>query len=366
MSIIAILIFGIACKKENSNNDNGGTAGGTGDGTHFNVTITTVAGKQNDAGNAEDGNGAAARFFNPTKMVLDNRNNILYIADGTVIRSMDAGNNVSTYVPLNTIGNSFNEILDIALAPGAAGSLYLTTKENDLWKISPDANSVKATKIIGRVWGGNETGPVNTGFQLDRAAGLAVGKQGEIYFFNTTWNTIHRITMSSETTGVVESFAGKPEPESGGNGEPYPFSDGLGENATFNSRVVDMTSDNNGNLYVGDFDNNIVRKITPGAMVSSMFPYKGRIGIDLDGSINDAKANTVQQVAVTGDGSRIFFSTWGSAANNLDALRLLRPGKDVTTLAKFNSIGGLAAADDGKTVFVSEPYSKIIKKVTIQ
>src|SRR3954451_6098511 len=86
-----------------------------------NVVVTTIAGKLDDRGNAQDGNGSNARFWNPTKMVYDSRNNMLYVADGTVIRSIDRQNNVKTYVPLGAIGSSYNEILDMDVAPGAAG-----------------------------------------------------------------------------------------------------------------------------------------------------------------------------------------------------------------------------------------------------
>src|SRR5881398_1143844 len=93
-----------------------------------NVLVTTVAGKLDDRGNAQDGKGSNARFWNPTKMVYDSRNNMLYIADGSVIRSMDMQYNVKTYIPLNAIGSSYNEILDMDVAPGAGGTLYIITK----------------------------------------------------------------------------------------------------------------------------------------------------------------------------------------------------------------------------------------------
>lgn len=93
-----------------------------------NVKVTTIAGKLDDHGNAEDGNGSNARFWNPPKMVYDSPNNLLYVADGTVVRSIDGQNNVKTYVPLGAIGSSYNEILDLDVAPGiAGGTLYLIT-----------------------------------------------------------------------------------------------------------------------------------------------------------------------------------------------------------------------------------------------
>lgn len=348
-----------------------------------NVNVTTVAGKVGDRGNAEDGNGSAARFWNPTKMIFDYRNNMLYVADGTVIRSIDQSNNVNSYMPLGAISR-FSEILDIDLAPGTmGGTLYFTTKENDLIKIEPsNNNSFTLTKIIDRIYGGNETGPLNTADHFDLPYGLATGTNGAIYFFNEPWNTMHRITLASPTTGTVEPFAGKPLAQRGGEGDPYPYQDGQGETATFGSRVSDMASDQNGNIYVADFDNELVRKVTTEGTVSSLFKYGNKIASDIDGPVSSAQSNNVSMVSANGDGSFVFFSTYGNAANNLSALRIVRPGKDVTTLVGYGysghygdgpgktaglaQIGGLAATPDGKTVYVSEPGKKVIRKVTIQ
>lgn len=344
------------------------------------VTVSTIAGKLGDHGNAEDGNGINARLWNPTKMVYDNRNNMLYVADGTVIRSIDRQNNVKTYMPLGTI-SGFNEIQDIDLAPGPlGGTLYFVSKENDVWKVEPDGNTCKATAISNRIYGGNATGPLNGGDHFDGASGVATGKNGEIYFFNSFWNTLRRITLSgtSPVAGMVEPFAGKPLATRSGNA--WPFQDGMGETATFAGTVPDIASDGNGNIYIADFRNDLVRMVTPAGKVTSLFQYKEGWGIDKDGPVSIAQANRVTQVTVVPDGSAVFFSTYGAGGNNLPALRLLRPGKDVTTLAGFVSkygdgpgeaagfgtIGGLAATADGKTMWVSEPGNKVIRKVSIQ
>ena len=361
----------------------GGTPSGGGNGTPaFKVNVTTIAGKLGDHGNAEDGQGGAARFWNPTKMVFDNRNNTLYVADGNTIRAIDQQNNASTYMPLGTISR-FSEIFDIDLAPGAmGGTLYFTTKENDLIKIEPAGNTFTITKIIDRIYGGNEIGAVNAADELDLPYGVASGANGEIYFFNEPWNTLHRIKLSSATTGTVEPFAGKALTTRGGNGNPYPYQDGQGEAATFSGRVADIASDSKGNIYVADFDNELVRKVSPTGAVSSLFPFKNRIGYDVDGPIANAQSNSVTQVTASSDGSNIFFTTYGNAANNLSALRLVRPGKDVSTLVGYGysnyygdgpgktaglaQIGGIAATPDGKTIYVSEPGNKVIRKVTIE
>lgn len=357
-----------------------GTGTGSGTGTVINVTVTTIAGKLDDHGNAEDGKGMDARFWNPTKMVFDNRNNTLYVADGTTIRSIDQQNNVSTYMPLHTISN-YNEIMDIDLAPGPkGGTLYFISKENDIWKIEPGGSGIITTKIIDRIYGGNEIGALNSNDEIDGPTGITNGKTGEIYYFNSFWNTMHSITLNSlePLSGSVNLFAGKAVASR--SGTAWPFSDGQGDNASFGGSVSDISSDGNGNIYVADFRNDLVRMVTPGGQVSSLFKFMNGFGIDKDGPVSVAQANHVTNVSSSNDGKLVFFTTYGMGGNYSPALRLVIPGKEVVTLigsrtsygdgagtvAALFTVGGIAATPDGKTIYVSEPGRKVIRKVAIQ
>src|ERR1700759_2390535 len=96
-------------------------------------TVITIGGEMGKA-DAVDGKGGNARFFNPYKLCFDARNNMLYVADKNLIRMIDQQNNVSTLLGSGVL-NNFDEIYDIDLAPGAAGSLYFTTKYYGLYKI---------------------------------------------------------------------------------------------------------------------------------------------------------------------------------------------------------------------------------------
>jgi sugar lactone lactonase YvrE len=378
--VLAVLLFTTACSKNadtlpniNSHQTNSLTE------KIYNVKVTTIAGKFGIQGDA-DGSGSTARFWNPTKMVYDNRNDKLYVADGTVIRSIDKQNNVKTYLPFGKIGN-YAEILDIDVtADSIGGSLYFTTKENDLYKIEPKGTSYKLTTVINRIYGGNEIGKLNTKDHFDLPHGLATGRNGSVYFFNTTWYTMHHIVFTSTApfAGTVITFVGKPAATRGGN--VWPFADGTGETATFGYGVTDMCADGKGTLYVADFRNDLVRKVTPDGVVKSLFQYEYGLGIDVDGPVSTAQANRVDQMPAKKDGTSIFFTTFGKGGFNPPALRVVRPGIDVSTLvgtsttygdgdgntAAFGEIGGIATTADGKTIYVSEVGNKVIRKVTIQ
>ena len=372
---VVALIFTAACGKKESRPSVTTSPDNT-----IHVTVTTIAGKVNDHGNGEDGNGPDARFWNPTKMVFDNRNNMLYVADGTCIRSIDQQNNVKTYMPEHVL-SAYNEIMDIDIAPGTnGGTLYFISKENDIWKIEPNGNSFTTTKIIDRIYGGNEVGPINTSDQIDGPTGVTTGKNGIIYFLNSFWNTMHSITLNSiaPVSGTVAAFAGKATATRGGSA--WLFKDGVGDDASFGGSVSDIASDANGNIYVADFRNDLVRMVTPNGMVTSLFQYKDGFGIDKDGTVAVAQANHVTHVSATADGKAVFFTTYGLGGNYSPALRMVRPGKDVVTLvgtavnygdgpggsAWLASVGGIAATPDGKTIYVAEPGKKVIRKVMIQ
>ena len=378
--VLVTLFLASSCKKNvDVNSDASVTTNAISNTSTYIVNVTTIAGKLKTQGDI-DGQGNNARFWNPTKMVYDNRNSVLYVADGTVIRSVDKQNNVKTYLPFGKI-NNYDEILDMDIAQDSiGGTLYFITKENGLYKIGPSGNSYKLTTIADRVYEGNQTGTLNTKDHFDLAHGLAKGKAGDLYFFNTSWNTMHHIKFSSTNpfAGTVQTFVGKPTTTRGGT--VWPYLDGQGQTATFGYGVTDMCADGNGNFYVADFRNDLVRKVTPGGIVSSLFQYESGLGIDVDGPISIAQSNRVSQVTANKNGSLIFFSSYGKGGFNPPALRVVKPGIDVSTLvgksstygdgsgnvAAFGEIGGIATTADGKTVYVSEVGNKVIRKVTIQ
>lgn len=375
LCMAGVLALTTSCTKPHNDKPGSGPAG-------FKAAVTTIAGKLQDQGNGEDGNGTHARFWNPTKMIYDNRNHLLYVADGTVVRSIDEQNNVATYMPLGVI-SKWSEILDLALAPGAAGSLYLVTSQHELIRIEPGGSQVRKTVLAQHTYGGNATGALNSNDHFDGTNGIATGKNGEIYFFNTFWATMHQVVLSSVSpvAGTVKQFAGKPLASR--SGDAWPFADGQGEAATFGSTVPDIASDAQGTIYVADPKNHELRMVTPGGMVTSLLLFKYPVyGEEIDGPVSTvARANGVLQVSCSQDGSLIFFATYGKGGwQSSPALRVVKDKKEVFTLVRSSdtygdgtektaalaTIGGLAATPDGKTVYLSEPGMKVIRKVVLQ
>ena len=353
MLFTSLFFLSASCQKASpsSSSDPGDPGGPTPPPTALTVTVTTIG----------------ANFSHPYKCCYDPRNKQLYVADQNQIKVIDEHNNVTTLMGQGVL-NGWDEIFDIDLAPGAAGSLYFTTKYNTLYKIDGGTNELVAL-TSGE---GNGDGPLNTNDHLQGAYGVAPGLNGDIALYNTYWTALKRISPS----GTVQAWAGKPTDRALDGS--WPFSDGQGTAATFSSHVYDICSDGHGNIYLPDRDNALIRMISPTGMVSSIAPY-----VDADGNylIAKIKADGVGAVAANQDGSYIYFTCpIGSFGNSAPLIRLYRPGKGVVSVAGFHdgnadgsgkdaalgSITGLAVSPDGKTLYVSEEYNKTVRKITVE
>ena len=88
---------------------------------------------------------------------------------------------------------------------------------------------------------------------FDDPVGIAVDTLGNLYVGENNGSTIRKITPVG-TNWVVTTIAGQPE--------TYDFADGTNRAALFNG-PQNLMVDTNGNLYVADSYNSVIRKATP-------------------------------------------------------------------------------------------------------
>ncbi|HVU98487.1 MAG TPA: hypothetical protein VHE34_24855 [Puia sp.] len=333
------------------------------------ATYTIIAGRMGQSA-AVDGQGGNAAFINPYKLCFDSRNNKLYVADNNLIRVIDQQNNVSTLLG-NGVLNNFEEIYDIDLAPGAAGSLYFTTKYYALYKIDGATNQL----TILTKGEGNDDGPLAANNHLDGAYGVAPGSNDDIAVYNTYWNSLKRVRTSGANAGTMEAWAGKPTEKIFGGA--WPFADGQGLDATFSSHIYDISSDGLGNIYMADKDNARVRKVSPAGAVSSIDPTASWDNNVLAARI---KANGVECTTANQDGSYLYFTApVGPYGNSGPLIRLCKQGKGIVWLSlsdnnpnrnpaddMFGHVSGMAVTPDGKTLYIAEEFNKVISKITLQ
>ena len=195
-----------------------------------------------------------------------------------------------------------------------------------------------------------------TAASFDGPSGLAMDGSGNLFVADYRNDLIRKITPS----GVVTTFAG-----SGTSGS----ADGTGTAASFNA-PVDLAFDSNGNLFVSDHYGHLIRKITPSGVVTT-FAGSGTAG-SVDGTGTAASFNSPWGIAIDSN-DNLFI---GDYANSL--IRKITPAGVVTTFAGGGTSGsadgtGTAASFSGPTglsfdsdgnLFVLEWSGHKIRKIT--
>jgi sugar lactone lactonase YvrE len=173
-------------------------------------------------------------------------------------------------------------------------------------------------------------------------------------------DTGNNVIRKITSAGVVSTFAG-----SGSVGN----ADDTGAAASFNS-PGGVAVDSSGNVYVADSGNNVIRKINSAGVVST-FAGSGSIG-NADGKGAAASFSYPAGVAVDGNGN-----VYVADVNN-NEIRKITPEGGVSTFAGSSSIGYLddtgtaakfnvpvgIAADSSGIVYVADIENHVIRKIT--
>ncbi|MFY8033362.1 MAG: lectin-like protein, partial [Flexibacteraceae bacterium] len=172
--------------------------------------------------------------------------------------------------------------------------------------------------------------------QFNNPTSVAVGPNGNVYVTDQTNNRIRQITPA----GVVTTLAGS----SGG------FADGTGSSAQF-SAPTGIAVDYNGNIFVADYYNHRIRKITPTGVVTT-FAGNGT-GSSTDGIGTAATFHNPRGIVIDGSGT-LFVTCEGT-----DRIRrITNPGAVVTTIAGANS--GISVPNSANSYIFNNPVGLTI------
>ncbi|MDB6092488.1 MAG: repeat containing protein, partial [Verrucomicrobia bacterium] len=292
-------------------------------------SFRTYAGADGSVGSA-DGAGQAARFNSPARVAVGPDGNI-YVADyanGTIRKITPAGV-VSTFV--GVVGEPDHidgpretaRIFPDGLAFGPDGTLYVAESSfQTIRKVTP-AGYVTTFAGADRQIGSADGPGASARFYFPSA--ITIDGSGNLYVAELLNATIRKITPA----GIVSTVAGR----AGVQG----VADGLGTAATFSyPNGIAATAD--GTLYVGDFVNGSIRKITPAGVVSTFAGLSVPFGSENYDGLGTA-ARFAGLLGLQMDASGNLFVT-----EIYDLIRKITPAGEVTTIAgKFGADGG----DDG-------------------
>ncbi|MDB5101114.1 MAG: hypothetical protein JWM80_5535 [Cyanobacteria bacterium RYN_339] len=220
--------------------------------------VTTYAGTPG-GGSTVDGQGAAARFNQPAAVAVD-ANGVVYVAERGAIRKIDTSANVTTLAGNGNVGG--------ANGTGAAARFYnpgglCVDVNGTVWVADAQNKCIRkvtaagvVTTFAGVMGNGGYRDGVGTGAQFRQVLGIAQDYLGNLYVADSNNNVIRKIAPDATVTTY-----------SGSNRSGYV--DGTKASALFN-RPSGVAMDAGGFLYVADQYNNCLRKVTPTGTVSTL------------------------------------------------------------------------------------------------
>lgn len=318
------------------------------------VRVTTFAGS--GLAGAVDGVGTAASFNNPFGIAIDDFNN-LYITDkgNYKVRKITPLGVVSTLSGSGAVGfaGGTSTTSKFSNLNGIAIGLYNIIYVADGYYIREIISSSGLTQQLGDTANGLRIFP-----QSSTLTGIAIDQLGNYYLGDQGDNKIKKVAYQ---TTAATTVAG-----SGNSG----FVNGTASQAEFND-PEGLAIDNFGNLYVGDNQNNRIRKIAPNGQVSTLAgngiagfadgtaataQFNGLYGLCLDAAgtiyIADSNNNCIRKINTTGIVSTV-------AGNHLAAGDIDGTG----TAARLAHPSGIAINSLGH-LFVTDAANNKIKKIT--
>lgn len=387
--------------------------------------VRTLAGWPERTSGFADGPIAEATFLRPQSIATDRDGN-MYVSSISGIRKISTNGNVTTFAGNVSVSGSkdgvgqdarFSSTLTLALGP--TGDLFVADVGNrTIRRVTPQG---VVTTIAGKVREFGNIDGVGENARFGDIWDLAVDSHGNVFFTDRSWGCIRKIAPD----GTVTRFVGTPGNPEGTDGiglaagfgipfgitidrsdnlyvgdsdgshgvirkitpagvvttlagtfhtsNPYAFADGKGSAAQF-SVPHGLVADDEGNIYVADYGNNVIRKVTPDGTTTTLAgsPYAGGEG-STDGIGQAARFFRLSDVTMHSSGS-IFI-----ADKDNDVIRKMTANGIVTTFAGIRPSGSLADGigsdarfhtpcylvfDSSGNLYVSDAYNSVVRKVS--
>lgn len=281
--------------------------------------VNTVAGGGTSIG--DNGSPASAQLVVPLGVAADSagnvysldlgRNGVRKIANGVI--STVAGNGIFGGAGDYGLATSA-QLAAVGIASDAAGDLFFATSGNYL--ANPNGGHVRES-IAGTMYnvagtgqsGSNGDGGSATNAQLNDPMGVAVDGAGNFYIADTN---NYRVRMVSAASKTISTLAGDGTNEYGGDG-------GAATSAQI-GRPLRIAADSAGNVYIADFDNNVIRKVTAATGIITTIAGTGTAGYSPDGTTaTKAQIDRPSALAVNAAGDLFFFDSGKSVVRKISS-----------------------------------------------
>jgi uncharacterized protein YjiK len=341
--------------------------------------VALFAGSPTRLQGTNDGVGSAAKFQAPEGIAIDNSDN-LYVADqgASTIRRITPDGTVTTLAGLGKssgtndgVGKAARFSSPEGVAVDQAGNVYVADSGNDsIRKLALIGTNWVVSTLVGNSSKSGTTDGTNGAVLFNNPRGIAVDNATNLYVADAINNCRLRKITSVGPDWVVTTVAGGGIPF----GAEYSV-DGPGTNAVFKS-IYGITLDSAGNIYTVDRGNDDIRRVTSEGVVTTIAGLARQTGSN-DGSGGGAQFDVPEELAVDNSGN-IYVVEFGD-----NIVRKISPNGTnwiVTTIAgcaycatgtndglgtdaRFNGPFGLTVDNSGN-VYVADTGNRTIRKIT--
>jgi uncharacterized protein (TIGR03437 family) len=285
--------------------------------------ISTVAGSNTIGYGGDGGPATKATLYDPYGVWIDSAGNLLIAdLDNQLVRKVTANGNIGTVAGNTAEGAGFagdggpatsaQFYQPFGIVTDAAGNLYITDSGNHrIRKVDTSGNitTIAGTGVGPGPGGFSGDGGPAANASLNKPFGLSLDSAGNLYFADSGNNRIRKV----DTNGIITTVAGIGTAGSAGDG-------GLATKAQL-ARPWDVKVDSAGDLFIADYTNSRIRLVTPDGVINTIAGGTGPgytgdganataaklnfptgIAIDTNGDlyIADSGNNVIRQLTPTG------------------------------------------------------------------
>jgi sugar lactone lactonase YvrE len=337
-----------------------------------------------------------SQLNNPSGVALDLSGN-LFIADtgNNRICMLDLSGNFTVYAGSvnGTAGyrdtNALNALFNspTAIAIDKTGTIYIADTGNNRIRIIEKQYaydtlgqiSISNHLIVNTLVGGGsilQASGKGSSIKLNAPRGVAVDSQG-LYISDTGNNRICKVTLG----GTMITLAGSTMV---GTSLEYlsGYLNGKGEYASFNYPTA-LTVDLNGNIFVADTGNNVIRRVTQSGFVSTVAgsgqpffkegkreqaSFKAPVGIAVDLQnilyISDTGNNTIRRITTDGDVLSVVGAP-DQKSGSIDGYGSMDPTRALVPFNKRATFNGptALAVDPSKKLYIADTLNNTVRRI---